>query len=282
MENQVIGDMVYSKLWGNESNESATDILSRLERYDTYDAPLDISRHPDSEPYIDVSSHTSIPYVVVNMEGLTQLWQQKRAHHVRHASWNKRFHGVTNRDYETSTRVICAGYLSDNILPSNWRRLADASNYFVVDPAPSNERYSFDGINEHIDHLAIFSTDADYEPGMDNEHSIQFEAAIKKYGEDFLKTFLSRQSSFSINARLSFIETLGRLQHEDTNAFRIWMLNRYLASNNAIIRDTASIAIADLAGTKSISFLSKAIEAEQNPSLKCDMQILLSDLQEEL
>ena len=277
-EEFAVREQQYKKLWGDEGGSTATFHQQSNAETEFRENYSGLGLEKEKWAIYDPSSATmDLPISVVGLGGNPRLqWKLSRTEEVY--TWFSQFHGLTAIDNEGINKLD--EFELTYLFPQQWDNPDNATTSIVFGLAPGSHLYTNPDIKNLAQELLRDSLHEMYEVGMDNDFTIKFELSIRNYANEFLKEFKSHDSKFSVESLLAVIEVLGRIQHETTKSYRIWLLISYMSHPMAIIRDAASMALVDLAGKLSERFIRIAVALEKNESLKADMELLLNDLKE--
>lgn len=119
-----------------------------------------------------------------------------------------------------------------------------------------------------------------FEDGMRSAFARNMRLLIMKHGTEALKAFQELATSRMLNAEViaEGLRLSGRLEDHETRSYRFWLLTSFLEHRSSLVRDAASLALADMDDPRAMPFLQDAIEREPNPSLKEDLKMLVDDL----
>ena len=131
-------------------------------------------------------------------------------------------------------------------------------------------------VNRILSHAA----DERFEDGMEGRTSQSLNLFVSKYSVVGIQKLATRLASKDINQGVAaaIARILGQIEHARSHNYRIQIAERLLYSPLPLARDAGAVALTDLAAVRSIPALQTAVEAEQIPGLKTDMQASLNEL----
>jgi len=123
-----------------------------------------------------------------------------------------------------------------------------------------------------------------FEDGMESDFSREIAEFITSYGRSAMEAIIGLILCGRINSEVvsEALRVIGRIDHVSTYRDRLWLLERGLYSSYARVRDGAIVGLAYLDDPIAIKPLGFAIEREQTPELRKDMEQVLSQLQDTL
>lgn len=119
-----------------------------------------------------------------------------------------------------------------------------------------------------------------FEDGMESYFSEHLISLVRTYGP-FSKDILAQifeDSTISPEVLSEALRWLGRMEDQPSYEARLWLLERALNSSSPTVRDGASLGLASLDDPRAARYLQAAIESEQIPDLRRDMEDVLSQL----
>lgn len=266
-----------SLLVGKDLSSTTADSPTHPETFKNYWRELDQDKEKEWEIIYYDSGSSLPPLKRITFEPISDIGRDSYLGTDIY-TWFSKLHGVTKIEY-LGNRNMLKGENEYQFL-----QIPDVkSNATVIsgsDISVSVGSCDYPEDSNIIQELVMSSIHESYEVGMDNYLTLNLEAAIYKWGKEFLKELYASNSKFSVESLQAIIETIGRIEHGATRSYRIWLLKLYLSHSKALIRDVASMALVNLAGQYSEPFIKDAIAQETNTSLKADMELLLEDLAE--
>jgi len=120
-----------------------------------------------------------------------------------------------------------------------------------------------------------------FEEGMESHFSKEFVSLIKRHGEVAIleAAILITSEKADPDVASEALKWLGQVKHSGTHSFRIWLLKRGLTSSSPQVRDGAGLGLSFLNDPDAIPALQQAIEREQIPELRRDLEQVLQQLQ---
>jgi len=131
-----------------------------------------------------------------------------------------------------------------------------------------------------INYLGTISNEEVYEDGMENESSRLVAVFIRLYGAPFLEELYKNRYKLSIDGFAFALRTIGRIHDEKTMQTSMWMINKSLYDSSPIIRDAASLALAEYHEPLALQYLIEAEKHEEMSSLKSELKLLIYEMQQ--
>jgi len=120
-----------------------------------------------------------------------------------------------------------------------------------------------------------------FEEGIETEFSRELERVVRAYGDNAVVAVGQRIAGGTVKpeAAAEALRWLGQMDSPITYRQRLDLLERSLSAPSAWIRDGASLGLASLDDPDAMPYLERAIEREQIPELREDLQRVLSQLE---
>ena len=121
-----------------------------------------------------------------------------------------------------------------------------------------------------------------FEAGFESDFSRKLRAVVMACGDQAIDALaeLMRADGTDIDAKAEALHQLGLIADRFSHRSRLEMLIRYLASPDARLRDSASVALAALDDPDAIQAVRRAVAQEPSPALRRDLQLVLDQLEE--
>jgi hypothetical protein len=132
-----------------------------------------------------------------------------------------------------------------------------------------------------IENLFTAARNEVFEDGMESQFSKEFVSLLWRHGQlAILETArLIAGEKVDPNVASEALKWVGRINDKKTHSFRLWLLKRGLASSSAQVRDGAGLGLSFLGDPTAILALREAVDIEQIPELRGDLNQVLEQLQ---
>lgn len=138
------------------------------------------------------------------------------------------------------------------------------------------------GIEQRVCTIFADAEEQVFEDGIESDFSRELLALISLYGrvaiDPIVRLIISESANKEIAAEA--LRAIGRIRQSSTHRDRLWLLEHGLYSSSARVRDGATLGLAYLDDPVAVIPLKLAIEREQIPELREDMQQVLDQLGE--
>lgn len=136
-------------------------------------------------------------------------------------------------------------------------------------------------LNTKADKIFELAIEEEFEDGIETSFSKKLQFFIKKHGNDGIGVLALIFINEKVNAEIisEALRWIGRLEHPETEYFRLWLLESSLFCSSPFIRDGAILGLASLNDPAAIPFIRKAIDKEPIRELQEDMKEIVSQLE---
>lgn len=136
-----------------------------------------------------------------------------------------------------------------------------------------------------VSHLeSAFSDAAEevFEAGFESDFSRKLRAVVMACGDQAIDALaeVMQSDGSDINTKAEALNQLGLIPDPYSHRTRLEMLIRYLASPDAALRDSASVALAAIDDPVAIQAVRRAVAHEPSPTLRRDLNLVLGQLEE--
>jgi len=141
------------------------------------------------------------------------------------------------------------------------------------------------GTHEKLDRQIADSFEAAkeqiFEDGRESEFSRALMRLVNEYSVDAVAGLANLIIEEKVNPEIAAeaLRWLGQIDHPASYLLRRWLLERSLHCSSARVRDGATLGLAFLDDPHAITYLRQAIEQEQVPELRADMEQVLMQLE---
>jgi hypothetical protein len=119
-----------------------------------------------------------------------------------------------------------------------------------------------------------------FEDGMESQFSKEFVSLLWRYGQlailEAARLIAGEKVDPSVAAEA--LKWIGRMKDKGTRLFRLWLLKRGLTSSSAQVRDGAGLGLSFLGDPEAIPALAQAVDNEQIPELRNDLNQVIEQL----
>ena len=168
-----------------------------------------------------------------------------------------------------SSQAICERNPREILLRIVWSETGAISSMVVRGGVARQVRGVFLNAREEV-----------FEDGMHSQFSRSLIALVNKYGKEALRAISSEMSSSSadVDVVCEALKWLGVMTDKGTAEERLKILGEYLLHGSLRVRDAAFCGIDAMTVREAIPILQEALGEERNPSLRRDVERLLSIL----
>ena len=132
-----------------------------------------------------------------------------------------------------------------------------------------------------IENAFVAANEEVFEGGFDSNFSLAITALVHTHGMvaiEALNKAISIERNFEVKAEA--IQQIGSIEDARTHNLRLAILLNQLESDDARIRDAASIGVADMDDPSAIQAVLEALEKETSTSLRRNLGLVLGQLEE--
>ena len=165
------------------------------------------------------------------------------------------------------------------------RRILEAFSHSSSSPTALHEPittayYYSDELDAEIDKILSFAADEGFEDGMEGRMFESLNIFLSEHPTTAMPHLATRLGSEQMNQGVSadIVRALGQIDHVPSHDDRVYLAECLLYSTLPLARDAGALALGDLQDEHSIPALQRAVEKEQIPALKADMQVSLDEL----
>lgn len=130
---------------------------------------------------------------------------------------------------------------------------------------------------------AIFreSLEEDFEDGMESKFSRDLLSLVRRHGNAAMSEISYLIIYERVNSEVSYVALcwLGRMDDPLTYSYRLWLLEKALASASARVRDGAALGLASMGDPNAIPYISDAVRRENCVELREDLKQVLEELE---
>ena len=120
-----------------------------------------------------------------------------------------------------------------------------------------------------------------FEAGFDSNFSLTLDALVRTHGKvaiEVLDQAIRNERNFEVKAEAT--QQIGSIEDARTHNRRLALLLHHLKSEDARIRDAASIGLADMDDPSAIPAVGEALRRETSASLRRNLELVLGQLEE--
>jgi hypothetical protein len=133
-----------------------------------------------------------------------------------------------------------------------------------------------------LEALFYAAMDGVIEDGMRNVITEKLPGLLAKYRNSLTPFVISLIDSNTTSPLVAaeVLKMLGRIRDGISHPDRLWVLEHALHSSSPLTRDGAGLGLARLADPAALSYLRAAVQAEGDPQVKADLQLVVDELAE--
>jgi HEAT repeat protein len=163
---------------------------------------------------------------------------------------------------------------------TNTTRMDLGSQHFELVSSTAEEE-PVEEVAQKIEALFEMAKEEAFEDGVESGFETELASFIGRYGNEAIAvlTYLIISEHAKAEVASEALRVLGRINHPQTLAGRLLLLERSLYCSSPWIRDGAILGLASLDNPHAIRYLKQAIEREQIEELQEDMQKVLAQLE---
>ncbi len=138
------------------------------------------------------------------------------------------------------------------------------------------------GLVSYLENVFADAAEETFEAGFESDFSRKLRAVVMACGDQAIDALseVMRSDGTDIDAKAEALHELGLIADRFSHRSRLEMLIRYLASPDARLRDSASVAVAAMDDPAAIQAVRRAIAQEPSPMLRQDLSLVLGQLEE--
>ena len=147
-------------------------------------------------------------------------------------------------------------------------------------PSATIAVYENRDLEETIDRLLDLAVDEGFVDGMKNRMSRSLSLFVSEHPVDGVQQLVARLNSERMNQGVAadIVRALGQIRDSRSFYDRVYIAECLLYSRSTVARDVGAVALEDLGNPSSKHALQRAIEVEEVPELKTDMEASLQEL----
>ena len=136
-------------------------------------------------------------------------------------------------------------------------------------------------VDQLVDAVFGEALDQDFEDGMKSNFSEQLLSLVRRYGISAMSeiSYLITHERVNSEVASEALRWLGRMSDPLTRSYRLWLLERSLASTSARVRDGAALGLGSMGDPEAVPYVRQAIERESCVELREDLEQVLEELE---
>lgn len=145
---------------------------------------------------------------------------------------------------------------------------------------PITAYYYSHELDAEIDKILSLAADEGFEDGMEGRMFESLNLFLSEHPAAAMPHLATRLGSELMNQGVAadIVRALGQIDHVPSHDDRVYLAECLLYSTLPLARDAGALALGDLQDEHSIPALQGAVDKEQIPALKADMQVSLNEL----
>ena len=182
-------------------------------------------------------------------------------------------------------RYVVSAWMGTSDLQYSWSPalpLLNDSSPATATPSQSATMayYEDHELEDRIEMILNLANEEGFRDGIFGRTSESLNLFVAEHPVNGIQHMAIRLTSESMNQVVAadIVRILGQIEHPFSHRDRVYIAECLLFSPSPIARDAGAVALVDLNEKQSVYTLEQAVESEQIPTLKADMQVALHEL----